>query len=122
MFLVTIFKSRKDRSIFNIKEFTTAEDYDTALNIASEYPGNPYRIVEAISEELDVDFDSVESSDNDIEKNVTYWVCSDSDNWDDYHWPLDTLAEAKASAKKCFEQEHCRVYIEKHFEKVWREI
>jgi len=120
MFIVTVFKSRKDRSVLNIKEFVTCKDYATALLIIKDYPGHPYSIVEVMSEEI-TNPESIKD-DNCKEDNITYWVCCDNENWDDYHWPFDTLAEAKLSAKECLEKEHCKVYIEKHFEKVWAEV
>lgn len=117
MFALTVYKDSSSRSIVNLYDFVNYETLDAAIEYASSH-NLPYMIKETSIEKItDLTYNSDDSN-----SNVEYYVCSDCENWTDYYFPHKTFNEARDIALKCIEKEHCRAYIEKHFEKTVVEV
>ena len=120
IYVLTIYRSSK-RSITNIYDLVTFEDLESAIEHANEEAAAynmPYKIEESYTEKI-YNLDP-SSNDNVIDKNTSYFVCSDCDDWDDYYFPYKTLAEVKVHAKECIRIENCHAYIEKSVKKIVR--
>lgn len=120
MYALTVYRDDTCRDITNEYDFHLYEYLDEAIEYAEQCK-LPYSIHETYIYRI-YDLDIIDDSDYTVDENVTYWVAPECDNWTEYHWPLKTLAEAKMSAKECFDIEHCNVYIEKHFKRLVKEV
>jgi hypothetical protein len=117
MFTLTIYKDSSSRSIVNLYDLVNYGTLDAAIEYASLH-NLPYTIKEISFEKItDLNY-----TNDDSNSNVEYFVCSDCENWTDYYFPHKTFNEARDIALKCIEKEHCRAYIEKHFEKTIVEV